>query len=98
MAAKLKVAKIAPAPSGAPRWTYAVGAIVGAAAVLWGIVSYFIPKPEPPKITIPVPAPPAPKPEVSMEGGCNNIGVANMSGGTITQGAKVVCDAPKTKK
>ena len=37
--------KIAPAPSGAPRWTYAVGAIVGAAALLWGIVSYFIPKP-----------------------------------------------------
>ena len=45
MAAKPKVAKIAPAPSGAPRWTYALGAIVGAAALLWGIVSYFIPKP-----------------------------------------------------
>ena len=48
MAAKPKDAKIAPAPSGAPRWTYAVGAIVGAAALLWGIVSYFIPSPRRP--------------------------------------------------
>ena len=47
MAAKPKVAKTTPAPSGAPRWTYPVGAIVGAGALLWGIVSYFTPKREP---------------------------------------------------
>ena len=87
--------KIAPAPSGAPRWTYAVGAVVGAAALLWGIVSYFIPKPEAPKA--PVAAVPAPAPSVNVEG-TGNIGVGTMSGGTITQGAPPVGDASKQKK
>ena len=90
-----KDAKIAPAPSGAPRWTYAVGAIVGAAALLWGIVSYFIPKPEPPKA--PVAAVPAPAPSVKVEG-TGNIGVGTMSGGTLTQGAAAGGEAAKTKK
>ena len=95
MAAKPKVAKIAPAPSGAPRWTYAVGAIVGAAALLWGIVSYFIPKPEPPKP--PVAAVPAPAPSVNVDG-TGNIGVGSMTGGTITQVAPPVGEAAKAKK
>ena len=95
MAAKPKVAKIAPAPSGAPRWTYAVGAVVGAAALLGGIVSYFIPKPEPPKP--PVAAVPAPVPSVNVDG-AGSIGVGSMTGGTITQGAPPVGEAAKTKK
>ena len=92
-----KDAKIAPAPasSGAPRWTYAVGAIVGAAALLWGIVSYFIPKPEP--LKPPVAAVPAPAPSVNVEG-TGNIGVGTMSGGTITQGAAAGGEAAKAKK
>ena len=95
MAAKPKDAKIAPAPSGAPRWTYAVGAVVGAAALLWGIVSYFIPKPEPPKP--PVAAVPAPAPSVNVEG-TGNIGVGSMTGGTITQGVAAGGEAAKAKK
>ena len=95
MAAKPKVAKTAPAPSGAQRWTYAVGAIVGAATLLWAIVSHFIPKSEPPKA--PVAAVPAPVPSVNVEG-TGNIGVGSMSGGTITQGAAAGGDAAKTKK
>ena len=95
MAAKPKVAKTAPAPSGAQRWTYAVGAIVGAATLLWAIVSHFIPKPEPPKL--PVAAAPAPVPSVNVEG-TGNIGVGTMSGGTITQGAAAGGDAAKKKK
>ena len=38
--------------SGAPPWTYALSAIVGAAALVWGIVSYFVPKPEPAKTPV----------------------------------------------
>ena len=90
-----KDAKIAPAPSGAPRWTYAVGAVGGAAALLWGIVSYFIPTPEAPKA--PVAAVPAPAPSVNVEG-TGNIGVGTMSGGTITQGAAAAGEAAKAKK
>ena len=94
MAAKPKDAKIAPAPSGAPRWTYALGAIVGAAALLWGIVSYFIPKPEPPKLPVAVvPAPPS----VNVDG-TGNIGVGSMTGGTITQGVAAGGEAAKAKK
>ena len=92
MAAK---SKIAPAASGAPRWTYALGAIVGAAALLWGIVSYFIPKPELAKP--PVAAVPAPVPSVNVEG-TGNIGVGSMTGGTITQGAAAGGEAAKAKK
>ena len=87
--------KTAPAPSGAPRWTYAVGAIVGAAALLWGIVSYFITKPEAPKA--PVAAAPAPVPSVNVEG-TGNVGVGSMSGGTLTQGATAGGEAAKAKK
>ena len=45
MAAKPKVAKTAPAPLGASPWAYRVTAFVGAATLLWAIVSHFIPKP-----------------------------------------------------
>ena len=96
MAAKPKVAKTAPAPSGAQRWTYAVGAIVGAATLLWAIVSHFIPKSEPPKA--PVAVVPAPPPSVNVDG-TGNIGVGSMSGGTITQGAAAAGgEAAKAKK
>ena len=87
--------KIAPAPSGAPPWTYKLAAFVGAAALLWAIVSYFIPKPEPPKL--PVAAVPAPVPSVNVEG-TGNIGVGSMSGGTLTQGAAAGGEAAKAKK
>jgi hypothetical protein len=46
---------MAPKPkpaAGAPRWTYVLGAIVGAAALLWGIVSHFVPKREADKPTV----------------------------------------------
>ena len=95
MAAKPKVAKTAPAPSGAQRWTYAVGAIVGAATLLWAIVSHFIPKSEPPKA--PVAAVPAPARSVTVDG-AGNIGVGSMTGGTITQGAPAGGEAAKAKK
>ena len=95
MAAKPKVAKTAPAPSGAPRWPYGLTAFVAAAGLLWAIVSHFIPKPEPPKP--PVAALPAPAPSVNVEG-TGNIGVGTMSGGTLTQGAPAGGEAAKTKK
>jgi hypothetical protein len=67
--------------AGAPRWTYAVGAIVSAVAVVWGIVHFFLEPKE------------APKPEtaattssttnMSVKGDKNAI-VGVMSGGTIT--------------
>ena len=60
-----------------------------------GIVSYFIPKPEPPKA--PVVAVPVPVPSVNVEGN-GNIGVGSMTGGTITQGAAAGGEAAKTKK
>mgnify|MGYP001268532189 CR=1 FL=1 len=39
---------------GAPRWTYGLAAIVGAAALVWTVISHFIPKPEAPS-TAPAP-------------------------------------------
>ncbi len=71
-------------PSGAPRWTYAVGAIVGAATLIWAIASYFIPKPEPAK---PAPATPAAAPASSVTvSGDGSVGVGTMQGGTINIG------------
>ena len=58
-------------------------------------MSYFIPKPESPKL--PVAAVPAPPPSVNVEGN-GNIGVGSMSGGTITQGAAAGGEAAKAKK
>jgi len=36
-----------PQPAGAPKWTYALGAIVAAVGLAWTIASHFIPKPQP---------------------------------------------------
>lgn len=70
-------------PAGPPRWTYVVGSIVAAGGLLWGMVSYFIPKPESQKpaaaITTPSPA------SVSVSGS-GSVGVGTMSGGQITVG------------
>lgn len=32
-------------PEGAPRWTYVVAAIVSVVGAVWGVASYFLPKP-----------------------------------------------------
>lgn len=88
--------KIAPAASGAPRWTYAVGAIVGVIALVWAIISFFIPKPEPPKppvVAAPAPAPSPPATSVTVEG-TGNVGIGTMSGGSINVGAPPKADAP----
>lgn len=70
------------AQEGPPRWTYAAGAIVAIGGLLWGIASYFVPKPEPQK---PAPAAVAPAPSVSVSGS-GNVGVGTMSGGQISVG------------
>ncbi len=73
-------------PAGPPRWTYVVGSIVTAGGLLWGIVSYFIPKPDPQK---PAPAAATPAlPSVSVSGS-GSVGVVTMSGGQISVGAPV---------
>ena len=74
-------------PSGAPRWTYAVAAIVSVVGAAWAIASHFIPKAEP-----------AAKPSMGAAGlastpgaasvsvsGSGNVGMVNNSG-TITVG------------
>lgn len=74
------------AASGPPRWTYALGAIVGALALGWTIVSHFIPPLEKPA----EPAPPtAPTPDINVDvTGERNIGIGQMQGGTIIQGER----------
>ena len=76
MATRPKAAK-----DGPPRWTFAAGAIVAIGGLGWGIVSYFIPKPEPPRP--PVAAPP---PNVTVSGN-GSVGVGVISGGQISIGA-----------
>jgi len=65
--------------SGAPRWTYALAAIVGALGLLWTIASTFIAKPEASRPMA------ASVPGVSVSGQ-GSVGVGAMSGGTITMG------------
>lgn len=77
------VTKPKQASSGPPQWTYVIGAIVTVGGLVWGMVSYFIPKPEPVKTTA-LPAP-APTPSVNVSG-TSNIGVGQMSGGQIIGG------------
>ena len=74
---------------GPARWTYSLAAVVGAAGLMWAIVSYFIPKPDPLK-------PPAAVVIPSQQGdasvdvsGSGSVGVGNMSGGTIGVAAPV---------
>lgn len=73
---------------GPPRWTYAAGAIVAIGTLVWGVVSYFVPRPEPlnPALT---PAPPA----VSISGS-DNVGIGTMTGGQITHGVVVAPTVP----
>ena len=73
-------------PSGPPQWTYAVGAIGVIGTLVWAVVSHFIPKPEAappakPAATAPTPAPTTPS-SVTVNG-TGNVGVGNMSGGSI---------------
>lgn len=69
-----------PSSQATPQWTYYVTAAVAVGGLLWGIVSYFIPKPEPAKP--PSPAAPAQVITTTVTGqGNNTIGV--MNGGTL---------------
>ena len=43
-AVAVKAKKASSEPSGAPRWTYVVAAIVGVVGMAWAIASHFIPK------------------------------------------------------
>ena len=70
-------------PPGAPRWTYMLGSLVGAAGLLWGIVSYFISNPESGKVGS---AASVPKPAVTVSGS-GSVGVGTMSGGQISLGS-----------
>jgi len=72
------------ANEGAPRWTYWAAAVVAAGGLLWGIVSYFIPKPQLSKS-----AATASAPTVSVSGQ-DNVGVGTMSGGQISVGTPAV--------
>lgn len=84
-------------PSGAPRWTYSLGAVVGAVGLCWAIVSYFVPKPESVK-PAPASAPMSPSGPVSVTApGNDNVVVGSMTGGTITKGAPVSEPADKKK-
>lgn len=40
--------------TGAPRWTYIVGALVAVAGLVWGIVSFLMSRSEPPVAPLPV--------------------------------------------
>ena len=62
--------------AGAPPWTYALSAIVGAAALVWGIVSYFVPKAEPTK----TPVVAAPGPAVTQSAIANGGTAVNATG------------------
>lgn len=87
-----------PQPSGAPRWTYSLGAVVGAAGLCWAIVSHFFPKPEPVKPAAPVSAPMSSSGPVSATAsGNDNVVVGQMTGGTITKGAPLSEPADKKK-
>jgi len=79
---------------GQPRWTYAVASILAIATFVWGVVSYFVPKPEAPK-----PASTPTLPVVSVSGN-GNVGIGTMSGGQINNGvaaAATPTSAPRPK-
>ncbi len=75
-------------PSGAPRWTYILGSIVGAAGLGWAIVSHFLQESK--SVT---PAPPAhasapmspPGSVTATATGNNNKVIGTMTGGTIIE-------------
>lgn len=81
-----------PAP-GTPRWAVVVAALVPAAALVWAIVSYFIPKPEPAREhapdaarATPAPAPGAPVSSMPNVSGSGNVVAGQISGGTFNLG------------
>lgn len=80
------VKKSSDGKEGPPRWTYTAGSIVAIGGLVWGIASYFIPKPEQQK---PTPAAVTPAPSVSVSGS-GNVGVGTMSGGQISVGIPAV--------
>lgn len=63
-----------------PRWSYVVAAIVAVVGMVWGVVSYFIPKAESPQSTA------EPRTTVTVTG-TDNVGVGTMSGGSISKGS-----------
>lgn len=88
-------ATASPAPSGPPRWTFGLAAIVGAVALGWQIVSHFIPKAEAPgPPPAPVSAPPtvaqpaAPTPgTISVTAtGPGGVAIGQMTGGSVQAG------------
>lgn len=75
------------ATAGLPRWVMIIGALVPVGGLVWGVVTHFVPKVEPPKPPAPAPvavAAPAPLPFVVS--GSGNVGVGQMTGGTINNG------------
>lgn len=82
--APVRTPKPPPDKAGAPRWTYALGAAVGALALGWTIVSHFIPRAEPQKASsaareVPLAA------SVSV-GGSNNTVIGVVTGGSVDIG------------
>lgn len=73
-----------PTSPGPPQWSYIVTAIVALGGLAWGVISYFVPKPEPPKPAVVAPAEPSVSVTVSGPG---SVGVGTMTGGQITGGA-----------
>ena len=78
-----------PPSSGAPQWTYIVGAIGVIGTLIWAIASHFIPKAETPpaKPVAPASAPAAPAPAISVSGSGNATVVGSMTGGSISVNA-----------
>ena len=77
----VKKPKPASGKEGAPRWTYVAGAVVAVVGLAWGIVSYFIPKPEPLRQGA------AASNATVTVSGSGNAGVGTMSGGQIAVGS-----------
>jgi hypothetical protein len=85
---------VQPASGGAPRWTYVIGAIVGAASLFWTVTSYFVShsrNPEPASLehslasSITVSGSgPAASTQVTVTG--QGVRVSQMNGGTIQTG------------
>ena len=79
--------------AGAPPWTYVLSAIVGAAALVWGIVSYFVPKTEPTK----PPVVAAPGPAVTQSAIANGGTAAKATGNAqVAVGADPAFAATRT--
>lgn len=80
--------KSSKAATGAPRWTYVVGAIVAVGGLIWGIVNHFIDKPQP--------ASGVPTQQATADGGnaINASGSAKVSiGGQVTDDATLTAHA-----